>query len=230
MQKKIKKALILLSGGLDSTVVLSICKKLNYELHAISFDYGQRHRVELRFAKWQANFFKCKTHKIFKIDFFGGSSLTDNIKIPSNRSVDDIPEEIPNTYVPSRNIIFLSFASGYAEFMRINDIFIGVNAIDYSGYPDCRKEFINGFENLINSSTKEGINGVEFKINTPLINLTKKEIILLGKKNGIDFSKTSSCYNPIGEKNCGFCDSCLLRKKGFDEASLNDPKVSNYNV
>ena len=114
--------------------------------------------------------------------------------------------------------------------MRINDIFIGVNAIDYSVYPDCRKEFINGFENLINLSTKEGINGVQFKINTPLINLTKKEIILLGRMNGIDFSKTSSCYNPIDEKNCGFCDSCLLRKKGFDEASLNDPKIDNKNV
>ena len=223
MINKSNKALVLLSGGLDSAVVLSICKKNRNEIHAISFDYGQRHQIELEYAKWQSKFFECESHKIFNIDFYGGSALTDNIDLPNNRDVDSIPNEIPNTYVPSRNIVFLSFASGYAESMNIDDIFIGVNAIDYSGYPDCRHEFIIRFEELINKSTKKAIEGKKFKINTPLINLTKKEIILLGDKNGVDFSMTSSCYNPKNKLMCSKCDSCLLRKKGFDEASIIDP-------
>tara|TARA_B100000686_G_C16680763_1_gene911802 strand:+ start:223 stop:909 length:687 start_codon:yes stop_codon:yes gene_type:complete len=223
MSNKSNKALVLVSGGLDSTVVLSICKRLDLKIYAISFDYGQRHRIELNFARWQSNYFQCKSHKIFKIDLFGGSALTDNIEVPTNKKVELIPNDIPETYVPSRNIIFLSFASGYAEFLGIDKIFIGVNAIDYSGYPDCRQEFIKGFEKLINFSTKKGLEGNKFKIKTPLINLTKKEIILIGKKNGVNFSKTSSCYNPRKGKSCGICDSCLLRKKGFDEARLDDP-------
>ena len=192
MNNKSNKALILLSGGLDSTVVLSICKKEKKELHAVSFDYGQRHKQELNFAKWQAKFFKCKTHKIFKIELFGGSSLTDNLKVPENTSVENIPKKIPNTYVPSRNIIFLSIASGYADVLGIENIYIGVNSIDYSGYPDCREKFIRSFEKLINFSTKKGIEGKYYKILTPLLKLTKREIVLIGKKNGVDFSKTSS--------------------------------------
>lgn len=223
MIKKSNKALVLLSGGLDSAVVLSICKKLGYELNAITFDYNQRHKVELNCAKWQADNFKCASHRIFKLDFFGGSSLTDNINVPKKENIKDIDNEIPNTYVPSRNIIFLSFASGYAEYKNIDKIFLGVNAVDYSGYPDCRKEFIDGFEKLINFSTKKGLDNKKFIIETPLINLKKKDIIKIGLENGVDFSKTSSCYDPTKEKICRRCDACLLRKKGFDEAGIEDP-------
>ena len=230
MIQKSNKALVLLSGGLDSTVVLSICKKLGYEVHAISFNYGQRHAVELEYAKFQANYFDCLTHKIFNIEFFGGSALTDDISVPQNRSVEKIPDDIPVTYVPGRNIIFLSYSAGYAEFNKIQHIFIGVNSIDYSGYPDCRKEFIDYFEKMVNKSTKQGLTGEKFKIHTPLINLTKKEIIVLGSKNGVDFSKTSSCYNPELKKSCGVCDSCLLRSQGFNEAGIRDPKENIDNV
>jgi len=223
MTNKSNKALVLLSGGLDSSVVLSICSKKEYQIHAISFDYGQRHKIELDNAKWQAKYFKCKKHKIFKIDFYGGSALTDNIEVPLNRSVESIPEEIPITYVPSRNLVFLSYACGYAEVNDIDHIFLGVNSLDYSGYPDCRKEFISGFEKLINISTKKGLEREKFKIYTPLIDMTKKEIIMLGKKNNVNFSMTLSCYNPENSLVCGKCDSCLLRKKGFEEASLIDP-------
>ena len=223
MAKKSNKALVLLSGGLDSTVCLSICKKLGLKIYAMSFDYGQRHKSELFFAKWQAKFHRCISHKIFKIDWYGGSALTDEIDIPNNKDVESIPKEIPVTYVPSRNIIFLSFASGYAESVGISDIYIGVNSVDYSGYPDCRKEFIVAFEKLINFSTKKGLHGQKFNIITPLINLKKKEIVLIGKENGINFEKTASCYNPNNKESCGLCDSCLLRKKGFKEARVLDP-------
>jgi len=225
MSDKSNKALVLLSGGLDSSVVLSVCKNKGYDIYAISFDYGQRHKVELEYAKFQATFFNCISHEVFKIEFYGGSALTDNIKVPKNRDSDTMSKDIPVTYVPSRNIVFLSFASGYAECHDIDNIFIGVNAIDYSGYPDCRKDFIDNFEKLINKSTKKGLEGTKFKINTPLINLSKKDIIKLGYKNGVDFSMTSSCYSPELKKNCGVCDSCLLRKQGFEEAGLRDPAV-----
>ena len=223
MSKKSNKALVLLSGGLDSSVVLSVCQDKGYDIYAISFDYGQRHKVELEYAKFQATFFNCISHEVFKMEFYGGSALTDDIKVPKNRDSDSMSKEIPVTYVPSRNIVFLSFASGYAECHDIDNIFIGVNAIDYSGYPDCRKNFIDNFEKLINKSTKKGLEGSKFKINTPLINLSKKDIIKLGHKNGVDFSMTSSCYSPKLKKNCGVCDSCLLRKQGFEEAGLRDP-------
>ena len=223
MSKKSNKALVLLSGGLDSSVVLSVCQVKGYDIYAISFDYGQRHKVELEYAKFQATFFNCISHEVFKMEFYGGSALTDNIKVPKNRDSDTMSKDIPVTYVPSRNIVFLSFASGYAECHDIDNIFIGVNAIDYSGYPDCRKDFIDNFEKLINKSTKKGLEGTKFKINTPLINLSKKDIIKLGHKNGVDFSMTSSCYSPKLKKNCGVCDSCLLRKQGFEEAGLRDP-------
>ena len=225
MSKKSNKALVLLSGGLDSSVVLSVCQDKGYDIYAISFDYGQRHKVELEYAKFQATFFNCISHEVFKMEFYGGSALTDDIKVPKNRDSHSMSKDIPVTYVPSRNIVFLSFASGYAECHDIDNIFIGVNAIDYSGYPDCRKNFIDNFEKLINKSTKKGLEGSKFKINTPLINLSKKDIIKLGHKNGVDFSMTSSCYNPKLKKNCGVCDSCLLRKRGFEEAGLRDPAV-----
>ena len=196
MSKKSNKALVLLSGGLDSSVVLSVCQDKGYDIYAISFDYGQRHKVELEYAKFQATFFNCISHEVFKMEFYGGSALTDDIKVPKNRDSHSMSKDIPVTYVPSRNIVFLSFASGYAECHDIDNIFIGVNAIDYSGYPDCRKNFIDNFEKLINKSTKKGLEGSKFKINTPLINLSKKEIIKLGHKNGVDFSMTSSCYSP----------------------------------
>mgnify|MGYP001347661874 FL=1 len=223
MSKKSNKALVLLSGGLDSSVVLSVCQDKGYDIYAISFDYGQRHKVELEYAKFQATFFNCISHEVFKMEFYGGSALTDDIKVPKNRDSHSMSKDIPVTYVPSRNIVFLSFASGYAECHDIDNIFIGVNAIDYSGYPDCRKNFIDNFEKLINKSTKKGLEGSKFKINTPLINLSKKDIIKLGHKNGVDFSMTSSCYSPKLKKNCGVCDSCLLRKQGFEEAGLIDP-------
>ena len=223
MSKKSNKALVLLSGGLDSSVVLSVCQDKGYDIYAISFDYGQRHKVELEYAKFQATFFNCISHEVFKMEFYGGSALTDEIKVPKNRDSHSMSKDIPVTYVPSRNIVFLSFASGYAECHDIDNIFIGVNAIDYSGYPDCRKNFIENFEKLINRSTKKGLEGSKFKINTPLINLSKKDIIKLGHKNGVDFSMTSSCYSPKLKKNCGVCDSCLLRKQGFEEAGLRDP-------
>ena len=223
MSKKSNKALVLLSGGLDSSVVLSVCQDKGYDIYAISFDYGQRHKVELEYAKFQATFFNCISHEVFKMEFYGGSALTDDIKVPKNRDSHTMSKDIPVTYVPSRNIVFLSFASGYAECHDIDNIFIGVNAIDYSGYPDCRKNFIDNFEKLINKSTKKGLEGSKFKINTPLINLSKKDIIKLGHKNGVDFSMTSSCYSPKLKKNCGVCDSCLLRKQGFEEAGLRDP-------
>ena len=223
MSKKSNKALVLLSGGLDSSVVLSVCQDKGYDIYAISFDYGQRHKVELEYAKFQATFFNCISHEVFKMEFYGGSALTDDIKVPENRDSHSMSKDIPVTYVPSRNIVFLSFASGYAECHDIDNIFIGVNAIDYSGYPDCRKNFIDNFEKLINKSTKKGLEGNKFKINTPLINLSKKDIIKLGHKNGVDFSMTSSCYSPKLKKNCGVCDSCLLRKQGFEEAGLRDP-------
>lgn len=223
MSKKSNKALVLLSGGLDSSVVLSVCQEKGYDIYAISFDYGQRHKVELEYAKFQATFFNCISHEVFKMEFYGGSALTDDIKVPKNRDSHSMSKDIPVTYVPSRNIVFLSFASGYAECHDIDNIFIGVNAIDYSGYPDCRKNFIDNFEKLINKSTKKGLEGSKFKINTPLINLSKKDIIKLGHKNGVDFSMTSSCYSPKLKKNCGVCDSCLLRKQGFEEAGLSDP-------
>ena len=223
MSKKSNKALVLLSGGLDSSVVLSVCQDKGYDIYAISFDYGQRHKVELEYAKFHATFFNCISHEVFKMEFYGGSALTDDIKVPKNRDSHSMSKDIPVTYVPSRNIVFLSFASGYAECHDIDNIFIGVNAIDYSGYPDCRKNFIDNFEKLINKSTKKGLEGSKFKINTPLINLSKKDIIKLGHKNGVDFSMTSSCYSPKLKKNCGVCDSCLLRKQGFEEAGLRDP-------
>lgn len=222
------KAIVLLSGGIDSTTCCGIAKANGYELYAMSFSYGQRHSIELEAAKKVAQFFNVKEHLIVNIDLkaFGGSALTsEKIEVPKNRDI-DFTKEIPVTYVPARNIIFLSFALGWAEVIECRDIFIGVNAIDYSGYPDCRPSFIKAFEKMANLGTKAGVEGKKIKIHTPLINYTKAQIVALGIKLGIDYTITHSCYDPSPDgKACGVCDSCLLRKKGFREAGVEDPTV-----
>jgi len=215
-----KKAVVLLSGGLDSTTILAIAKNENYQTYCLSFNYGQRHVVELDAAKKIANFFDVTKHLILNINMndIGGSALTDNyISVPKNRTFSEMEKDIPITYVPSRNLIFLSFALSWAEAIGAFDIFIGVNSIDYSGYPDCRPEFINAFQQMANIATKAGIEGKIIKINTPLINLTKTDIIKIGLKLGVDYNLTFSCYDPdINGNPCNKCDSCILRKKGFE--------------
>jgi 7-cyano-7-deazaguanine synthase len=217
-----KKAVILLSGGLDSTTILALAKADGYDCYALSFAYGQRHGIELEFAKNIAIEYGVTEHRIMSLDLraFGGSALTADIAVPTAASVHEITSDIPVTYVPARNTIFLSFALAYAEVIGAFDIFIGVNAVDYSGYPDCRPAFIAAFETMANLATAAGVNGInELKIHTPLINLSKAEIIRLGRELGVDYSKTISCYNPseAGEA-CGVCHACLLRVKGFAEA------------
>ncbi len=218
-------AIVLLSGGLDSATVLAIAKA-NYTVHALSFAYGQRHSAELACAKAIANHASINDHRIATIDLrlFGASALTSEIKVPKGRDMKTITQEIPITYVPARNTIFLSFALAFAESIGANNIFIGVNALDYSGYPDCRPEYIKAFEAMANLATKSGVNGKPFTIHTPLITLTKAEIIQKGLELGVDYSLTLSCYDP-GEngRSCGLCDACLLRNKGFAEAGVKDP-------
>ncbi len=268
-----KKAIVLLSGGIDSTVTLAVAKSEGFEVYAISFNYGQRHSIELSLAKQCAVYFNVQKHLIIKFDLreIGGSALTSDIEVPKDREALSVTRneskdtshishyasritEVPVTYVPARNTIFLSFALAFAESIGAKDIFIGANAVDYSGYPDCRPEFINAFENMANLATKASVEGIaKFKIHTPLINLTKGEIIKKGVESGVDFSLTWSCYDPqpegvkssklkvqsFKEENsklnsslvtrhsslisCGRCDSCLLRAKGFREAGIDDP-------
>jgi len=221
------KAVVLLSGGLDSTTTLAIAKRAGFDLFALTFDYGQRHHIEVDRAQDIAKHFAVVDHQIVKIDLrqFGGSALTDSIEVPTDRDQKEMGSEIPVTYVPARNTIFLSFCLAYAEVKEANDIFIGVNAIDYSGYPDCRPEFITAFETLANLATKAGVEGKNrMKIHTPLIKLNKGEIIQKGLQLGVDFAITHSCYNPGEEgKSCGVCDSCQLRLKGFQKAGVEDP-------
>ena len=221
------KAVVLLSGGLDSTTTLAIAKRAGFDLFALTFDYGQRHHIEVDRAQDIAKHFAVVDHQIVKIDLrqFGGSALTDSIEVPTDRDQKEMGSEIPVTYVPARNTIFLSFCLAYAEVKEANDIFIGVNAIDYSGYPDCRPEFITAFETLANLATKAGVEGKNrMKIHTPLIKLNKGEIIQKGLQLGADFAMTHSCYNPGEEgKSCGVCDSCQLRLKGFQKAGVEDP-------
>ena len=226
MEKK-KPAVVLLSGGLDSTTVLAIAKHQGFDIHALSFSYGQRHSWELEAARRVAETIGVTSHKTVNLDLraFGGSALTSEIEVPKGRSVTEMSHDIPITYVPARNTIFLSFALAWAEVLGSSDAFIGVNALDYSGYPDCRPEFIGAFETMANLATRAGIEGRQkFVIHTPLINLTKAEIIRRGIELGVDYSLTSSCYDPApnGEP-CGQCDSCLLRQKGFRENGLEDP-------
>jgi 7-cyano-7-deazaguanine synthase len=221
-----KGAVVLLSGGIDSTTTLAIAIAEGYEAHALSFDYGQRHRIEMAAAKRITDSLGAKEHRIAKIDLrvFGGSALTDNIDVPKERSEKEIAHGIPLTYVPARNTIFLSYALAWAEVIPVSDIFIGVNTIDYSGYPDCRPEFIAAFENVANLATKAGVEGRRFHIHTPLIKLSKADIIRKASELGVDLSLTHSCYDPTPEGvACGECDSCLLRLKGFREAGLEDP-------
>src|ERR1700689_4051704 len=222
-----KRAVVLLSGGLDSATVLAIARSLGYTPYALSFSYGQRHAWELEAAKRVAASIGVAGHKSATIDLrvFGGSALTAEIDVPKGRDADEMSHGIPITYVPARNTIFLSFALAWAEVLGSSDIFIGVNALDYSGYPDCRPEFIEAFEKMANLATKAGVEGRQsLRIHTPLISLSKAEIIRRGIELGVDYGLTSSCYDPsaIGEP-CGECDSCLLRQKGFRENGIEDP-------
>ena len=222
-----KRAVVLLSGGLDSATVLAIARSQGFELYALSFSYGQRHILELEAAARVAASVGVAQHRTATIDLrvFGGSALTDEIAVPRGRTADDMSHGIPITYVPARNTIFLSFALAWAEVLGSSDIFIGVNALDYSGYPDCRPEFIEAFEKMANLATKAGVEGRQaLKIHTPLIALSKAEIIRKGIELGVDYSLTSSCYDPSpGGEPCGECDSCLLRQKGFRENGIEDP-------
>ncbi len=224
------KAVCLLSGGLDSATCLAYARKLGYECYALSFDYGQRHSVELEAARRVSEALGATVHRVAKIDLrvFGHSALTDDIDVPKGRDEASMNADIPITYVPARNTIFLSFALAWAEVLESNDIFIGVNALDYSGYPDCRPEFIEAFEKMANLATRVGVDGVtRVKIHTPLISLSKAEIVRLGEKYGVPFGLTWSCYDPGAEgRPCGSCDSCLLRAKGFREAGVVDAAVS----
>ena len=222
-----KPAIILLSGGLDSTTCAAIAKKDGYDLHGLTINYGQKHNYELNAAKLVAQNFKFNSHAVIDIDLasFGGSSLVSKeIEVPKNRNL-GIKDDIPSTYVPARNTVFLSIALAKAETINAFDIFIGVNAIDYSGYPDCRPEFIFQFEKMMNVATKDAVQNIgKYKIHTPLIKLTKAEIIKKGQQLGIDYQITSSCYSPnkYGQP-CGQCDACKLRIKGFNDAGLADP-------
>jgi len=222
-----KKAVALLSGGLDSTTSLQIARAEGYAVYAMSFRYGQRHSIELESASRIARSAGVEKHLIVDIDLraIGGSALTDEIKVPKERSSEEMSSGIPVTYVPARNTIFLSFALGWAETLGAEDIFIGVNALDYSGYPDCRPEYIEAFERMANLATKAGVEGrMHLRIHAPLIAMTKAEIIKKGLELGIDYSLTHSCYDPTPQGlACGKCDSCLLRLKGFAEAGVRDP-------
>lgn len=214
-----KKAVILLSGGLDSTTCMAIAKEEGYELYPISFDYKQRHNREVQLAKEIAAHYDVKQHKIFTIENVGGSALTDStIEVPDFHEGNDIPV----TYVPARNILFLSYALGYAEVIGAEAIFIGVSAVDYSGYPDCRPEFIEAFQRVVNVGTAAGVKGSSIEIKSPLINLSKADTVKLGLKLNAPYHLTTSCYKG-GEVACGVCDSCTLRLKGFHEAGSVDP-------
>lgn len=221
-----EKAIVLLSGGLDSTTCLAVAVAQGYETYSISFDYGQRLKTELELAAENAVRFGAAAHHVVKIDntFFQSSALANpDLAVPKNSVQND---EIPVTYVPARNTIFLSYALAYAESVGAGHIYIGVNSVDYSGYPDCRPEFIAAFETMANLATKQSAEGlIRIKIETPLLTLPKSEIIKLGKSLGVDYAQTLTCYDPIGRKACGECDSCLLRKKGFEEAGIADETI-----
>jgi 7-cyano-7-deazaguanine synthase len=222
-----KPAVVLLSGGIDSATAAAVAKAEGYELHALTFRYGQRHDREVESAKRVAGALGCAEHKILDLDLrpIGGSALTDRIPVPKGRGLEEIGAGIPVTYVPARNTIFLSYALAWGEVLGAEDIFLGVNALDYSGYPDCRPEYVAAFERMASLATKAGVEGrLKPTIHTPLIHLTKAEIIRKGAALGVDFALTWSCYDPTaGGHPCGSCDSCILREKGFAEAGLPDP-------
>ncbi len=225
-----KPAVVLLSGGLDSATTLAQAAAWSYDLYALTIAYGQRHRVELEAAGAVAAQLKAKEHLILEVDLgrIGGSSLTSRKPIPKRRRSEEIGQEIPSTYVPARNTIFLSLALGWAEVLGAEDIFFGANIIDYSGYPDCRPEYVSAFEKLANLATAAGVGGkAHYKIHAPLISLNKSQIIKLGMSLGVDYSLTHSCYDPWADGSpCGDCDACILRRKGFAEAGICDPKIS----
>ncbi len=222
-----EKAVVLSSGGVDSTTAMAIAKAEGYEVYSLSFNYGQRHAFELKAAERIAEALAARDHLIIDLDLgkIGGSALTEGIEVPRGRNEDKMREEIPVTYVPARNTIFLSFALAWAEVVGASDIYIGVNAIDYSGYPDCRPEYIRAFESMANLALKATVEGkMKIRIQAPLIRMTKAEIIRKGVELGVDYRLTHSCYDPLSDgKACGQCDSCLLRKKGFREAGIPDP-------
>jgi 7-cyano-7-deazaguanine synthase len=221
------RAVVLLSGGLDSTTTLAIAKSRGFEVYALSVDYGQRHRIELERAERVAKALGAVEHKTVHLDLraIGGSALTAGLAVPKSRSVEDLAHGIPVTYVPARNTLLLGLALGYAETVEAFDLFIGANVLDYSGYPDCRPEFLEGFERLANLATKAGVERRgQFRVQAPLLKMTKAEIIREGTRLGVDYAQTLSCYDPdAAGRACGTCDSCLLRKKGFEEAGLKDP-------
>lgn len=227
MHNPLSKAVVLVSGGLDSATVLAIARQQGFETYALSIDYGQRHRFELEAAQRVCRSQGATQHRIIQLDLrqFGGSALTDNIDVPKDRRDDELHTTIPITYVPARNTIFLSLALGWAEVIGAFDLFIGVNAVDYSGYPDCRPEFLRAFAEVARLGTKAGVERTgRFVIHSPLISLTKAEIIRRGVSLGVDYSLTTSCYDPDASgRPCGHCDSCQLRRKGFSEAGLVDP-------
>lgn len=222
-----EKAVVLSSGGLDSTTVIAIAQSEGFEIYSLSFDYGQRHVYELKAAERIAERFQVAKHLVIGIDLhaIGGSALTDNLDVPKSRNLKTMSSEIPITYVPARNTIFLSYALAWAEVLKSANIFIGVNAVDFSGYPDCRPEFIAAFEHMANLATKIGVEGnTRVRIRTPLLHLNKAQIIAKGTDLGVDYAITHSCYDPSSEGlACGQCDSCLLRQKGFIEAGIPDP-------
>jgi len=223
----LKKAVVLSSGGLDSITAMAIARYQGFEIYSLSLSYGQRHAFELEAAQKVADALGVNEHLVINMDLnkIGGSSLTDDIDVPKERDEQAMTREIPVTYVPARNTIFLSFALAWAEVLESSDIFIGVNAVDYSGYPDCRPEYVDAFERMANLATKAGVEGItKIRIRTPLIHLTKAQIIQKGMELGVDYALTHSCYDPSPQGlACGECDSCFLRKKGFKEADVKDP-------
>lgn len=227
MNSSSDKAVVLLSGGLDSSTTLAIARQEGFDLYAISFDYGQKHRFELASAAKLATAFGVQEHVTISIDLspFQGSALTSSLEVPKHRQLEEMEASIPVTYVPARNTVFLSVAMGWAESLGASDLFLGVNAVDYSGYPDCRPEFIEAFERLANLATKTGVEKTAaWKIHAPLIHLTKAEIIRRGTQLGVDYAMTHTCYDPDARgRACGACDACLLRLQGFEQAGLVDP-------
>ena len=226
MTKRSPRAVILLSGGLDSSTCLAIARAKGRECHALSFDYGQRHRGELTRARRVAEAMGAASHRVVKLDLaaFGGSALTDaSIAVPKGRSLARMAKEIPVTYVPARNLVLLSVATALAETLGAREVYIGANAIDYSGYPDCRPPFLRAFERVARAGTKAGVEGRPLAIRAPLLRLTKAAIIRLGTRLGVPYGMTQSCYDPVGGRACGRCDACVLRRRGFEEAGVPDP-------
>jgi 7-cyano-7-deazaguanine synthase len=220
-----KKAVVILSGGLDSSTCLFIAKSQGYELYALTFDYGQRHKIELECAKNVSNSAQVKEHRFITLPTPSGSALTENILVPEDRNLEEMSSNIPVTYVPARNTLFIAYSLQYAEEIDADAIFIGVTSIDYSGYPDCRPEYIEAWQNLIDLATKKTSNGEKISLETPLLHLYKSEIIEIGTESGLDYSLTHSCYN--GQRPpCMKCDSCMLRIKGFKELGMRDPLIS----